>query len=424
MKGKLFLVFLTIAAACHGSISFASAAEVMLSPAAGGRYLPTGPNVNPGFNETGLFLVSVGQGQAGWLSFDISQLSGVQVCDLTLRFTQVGTTNPNYFPLTIQLYDVSTSFDRLSLSRNPLDAEGEQIAADLHSGGVYASLQVLASGEGASHDFVLIELAIADFQMAIDNGEQFFSIGIANISFDAVGYFAPQNASLTVSTGCVNEVEIDIKPGSKHNFLNPKSKEVIPVAILTTTTFDARTVAPSSVKFGPNGAKAIHKKGHRQDVDRDGDLDMVFHFKTQQTGIRCGDTEATLTGATFGGQAITGTDAIQTVGCRPHHLQKDADAEEAGIPEEYTLFQNHPNPFNPATEIRFQLPEANHIVVRIFNILGEEIRTLVNQPYQPGSHSVRWDGRDEHGNQVASGIYLYQLQAGDFSQIRKMSLLR
>jgi hypothetical protein len=143
--------------------------------------------------------------------------------------------------------------------------------------------------------------------------------------------------------------------------------------------------------------------------------------QTQDTGIQCGDTEASLTGQTYGGQDITGTDAIQTVGCSS---PKAVAVAEAGIPEGFALLQNYPNPLNPETEIGFQLPEANHIVVKIFNILGEEIRTLVDQPYEPGSHRVRWDGRDERGNPVASGIYLYQLQAGDFSQVRKMSLLR
>jgi hypothetical protein len=93
------------------------------------------------------------------------------------------------------------------------------------------------------------------------------------------------------------------------------------------------------------------------------------------------------------------------------------------VPSEFRLSQNYPNPFNPATEIRFALPKANHVVVKIFNTLGEEIRTLVDAPYESGYHSVRWDGKDKNGNPVASGIYLYHLQAGIFSQVKKMSLL-
>jgi hypothetical protein len=117
-------------------------------------------------------------------------------------------------------------------------------------------------------------------------------------------------------------VKIDIKPGSDPNSINCQNQNgIIPVAILTTSRaagepvdFDATTVNPSSVRFGPAGVTEAHDTGHLEDVDGDGDLDMVLHFRFGSTGIQCGDTQATLTGATFSGQAITGTDAIRTVG--------------------------------------------------------------------------------------------------------------
>lgn len=129
-----------------------------------------------------------------------------------------------------------------------------------------------------------------------------------------------------------------------------------------------------------------------------------------------------LAGETFDGQAIEGTDAVQMVEGSAN--KSVALQNETGIPEGYALYQNHPNPFNPETEIRFQLPEANHVVVKIFNTVGEEIRTLVDAPYEAGYHRVRWDGKANNGKLVASGVYLYQLRAGNFSQVKKMSLLR
>jgi dipeptidyl aminopeptidase/acylaminoacyl peptidase len=111
-------------------------------------------------------------------------------------------------------------------------------------------------------------------------------------------------------------VAIDIKPGSFPNSINPKSKGNIPVAILTTEDFDATTVDPLSVEFGPYGATESHGRGHIEDVDGDGDDDLVLHFRTQDTGIQCGDTSASLTGETFGGQMIEGSDSINTVGCK------------------------------------------------------------------------------------------------------------
>jgi hypothetical protein len=112
------------------------------------------------------------------------------------------------------------------------------------------------------------------------------------------------------------EVAIDIKPGSDTNRINLKSKGVVPVAIFTTDTFDATAVDPLSVEFGPNGATEAHGKGHIKDADGDGNDDLVLHFNTQETGIQCGDTSASLTGQTSSGQGIEGTDTIQTAGCK------------------------------------------------------------------------------------------------------------
>ncbi len=100
-------------------------------------------------------------------------------------------------------------------------------------------------------------------------------------------------------------------------------------------------------------------------------------------------------------------------------LQVDINA-----PKSFALAQNYPNPFNPDTNIEFQLPEASHVSIKIFNTLGQEIRTLLNAPYQAGYHSVGWNGTDRNRNQVASGVYLYRIKAGDFTAVKKMSLLQ
>ena len=120
----------------------------------------------------------------------------------------------------------------------------------------------------------------------------------------------------TTPVQCVLQVAVDIKPDDFPNSINPKSQGVIPVAILTTDTFDATTVEPLSIEFGPNGAIEAHGKGHIEDADGDGNDDLVLHFNTQETGIQCGDTSASLTGQTFSGQEIEGTNAIITKDCK------------------------------------------------------------------------------------------------------------
>lgn len=111
-------------------------------------------------------------------------------------------------------------------------------------------------------------------------------------------------------------VVIDIKPGSFPNSINLQNNGKLSVAIITTGGFNAATVDATAVLFGATGEKASPVKFVLEDVNGDGDTDLVLHFNTQDTGIVCGDTAATLTGKTIGGQAITGTDSINTVGCR------------------------------------------------------------------------------------------------------------
>ena len=104
--------------------------------------------------------------------------------------------------------------------------------------------------------------------------------------------------------------------------INPRPKDEVTVAILSTNTasdesidFDAIQVDSTTVTFGPDRAGIAHSEGHVKDVDADGDYDFILHFNMWETGIACGDTEATLNGETYGGEAITGTVSVNTVGC-------------------------------------------------------------------------------------------------------------
>ncbi len=94
------------------------------------------------------------------------------------------------------------------------------------------------------------------------------------------------------------------------------------------------------------------------------------------------------------------------------------------IPDEFALHANYPNPFNPTTTISYDLPEQAQVTLGIYDILGKQIKTLVNQSQDAGNKIAVWNGTDNLGRQVSAGVYLYQIQAGEFSQTRKMLLLK
>jgi hypothetical protein len=89
-----------------------------------------------------------------------------------------------------------------------------------------------------------------------------------------------------------------------------------------------------------------------------------------------------------------------------------------------SLHANYPNPFNPATQIAYELPEAGEVRLVIYNTLGQEVRALVQGRQEAGYYRVTWDGRDAAGRQVSSGLYFYRLTSGGFVETRKMMLLK
>ena len=95
------------------------------------------------------------------------------------------------------------------------------------------------------------------------------------------------------------------------------------------------------------------------------------------------------------------------------------------IPDEFALNQNYPNPFNPSTQISFDVPQGGeHIMLNIYNILGQNVSTLVNGVMNPGTYTMEWNATDEVGNPVASGIYFYELRSSSFIARKKMLLIR
>ncbi|HEX3074846.1 MAG TPA: T9SS type A sorting domain-containing protein, partial [Ignavibacteriales bacterium] len=89
------------------------------------------------------------------------------------------------------------------------------------------------------------------------------------------------------------------------------------------------------------------------------------------------------------------------------------------VPAQYSLSQNFPNPFNPATKIRFMIPRDNFVSVKLYDMLGREVAVLLNREMEAGSHELLFDGAS-----LASGVYIYKINAGSFTEAKKMNLLK
>ncbi len=100
------------------------------------------------------------------------------------------------------------------------------------------------------------------------------------------------------------------------------------------------------------------------------------------------------------------------------------DNMKSGRPDAFKLYANYPNPFNPTTNIEFQLEKTSETSLRIYNVRGELVRTLVDTRLSAGAHVVAWDGMDENNVRQASGIYFYQLESGQHHQVKRMVLVR
>ncbi len=118
----------------------------------------------------------------------------------------------------------------------------------------------------------------------------------------------------------------------------------------------------------------------------------------------------------------TGMTLVRTI--EPEVINTSLRLSDRAIPDSYGLSQNSPNPFNPDTDISYALPRAGEVKLRIFNVLGQNVRDLVNAYQEAGTYNVIWDGKDASGQPVASGVYFYQLKSGEYEKTRKMMLLK
>ncbi|MCP4710017.1 MAG: T9SS type A sorting domain-containing protein, partial [Planctomycetes bacterium] len=106
------------------------------------------------------------------------------------------------------------------------------------------------------------------------------------------------------------------------------------------------------------------------------------------------------------------------------YVNEKVNELEILLPKKFELSQNYPNPFNPATTINFALPASAEVSLKIYNVVGQFVKTLAADYYETGRYSIVWDGRNQANSKVASGVYFYHLETNGFNKTRKMILLK
>ncbi len=163
-----------------------------------------------------------------------------------------------------------------------------------------------------------------------------------------------------------------------------------------------------------------------------GTIDTIFEaqgdgavaiYNQSSISIASGDS-TTFWMAISVGQDETGMLENMDEAVSKYQLITEVKDENHHTPSEYFLSQNYPNPFNPSTTIRFGLNQDDYVSLIIFNVLGQEVATLLNEFQSTGYHNVIWNGTDNSGNQVTSGIYFYRLSTGNFVEVKKMLLTK
>ena len=297
---------------------------------------------------------------------------------------------------------------------------------------------------------------------------------VAGGSFNTAGGIPAVNIAAWFEPAEVptHTVSLDIKPGSCPNPLygtdQTRGKAVLPTAILGTADFDVHDVNPESITLngvsplrwsyedvstpadksndscactedGPDGFADLTLKFDRNAIEatlvnpptKDGMLTAAATITPDEEWdvLLAGDGEKgpmsrermilVVQGKLNDSTPVEGYDCVQFMskgGATATRLDE--------APGELLLGANHPNPFNPTTIIEYSLPSQTMVTIEIFNVLGQRVRTLVNETKPAGSHQAEWNGADDRGNPVSTGVYLYRFQAGEVVQTKKMLLIK
>ncbi len=368
-------------------------------------------------------------------------------------------------------------FSRLTIARafvflagNKVEIEGNEVSeGDIHSNGTIS----FDGGEPGTHTGNLTAVGGIEIDKdntivgdAIAGGELDLSgkatvtgtataladvtpIGLLSPSFSAGGaeVAVPEKSSLTLAPGSYGKVKVKNRGTlflTAGDYFMDKleleragilsidvSSGPVNINVVTALEFEERT----EVVITPSGQASTNQVTFttlQQDTVDIGDESLILGWIIAPQAEVHFDEDCRFKGAVVA-EAITVDEEVIFV---PHssslHLSKAAPAasdgetanKSTGVVASYELSQNYPNPFNPSTTIQFSLKEAGTVQLRIYNLQGQEVRALLSAPMNPGQHTINWDGKDNRGQSMPTGVYLYKLSVNGFVQTKKMSLVK
>lgn len=260
---------------------------------------------------------------------------------------------------------------------------------------------------------------------------------------------AVASVAMLATANSVERVPFDIRPASCSNPFTPREQGIVRALLLGTEKFDVDKIRFSSLGLA-SGARPLdtrvtdmgsarRENGHPcADRSPDGFDDLLLTFSAADIAAALGpavkgDTvRLSIGGRLVDGSVFEGSDVVRIVGdadwpalADTPHAGNNHAAGGTDLPAHFDLYQNVPNPFNPVTTIRYDVPDVDGMVsLRIYDVGGRLVRVLFEGPASPGTRSVRWNGLNNAGEPVASGIYICRLTGPGFETTRKMVLVR
>ncbi len=368
-------------------------------------------------------------------------------------------------------------FSRLTIARgfiflagNKVKIEGSEVSeGDIHSNGTIS----FEDGEPGTHtgnltavggieieeDNIILGDAIAGGELDLSSHATVTGTATANAEVAAIGLPSPSFSAGGTDVTVLEKKPLTLVPGS-YGKVKVKNKGTLFLTtgdyFMTKLEIERAGILSIDVSSGPvniNVVTALEFEEYTEVVitpSGQASTNQVTFTTLQQDTVDIGDESLILgwiiapqaevhfdedcrfKGAVVA-EAITVDDEVIFV---PHSssllLSKASPAvgdnenadKSAGVVDSYELSQNYPNPFNPSTTIQFSLKEAGTVQLSIYNLQGQEIRALLSAPMNPGQHALNWDGKDNRGQLVPSGMYLYKLRVNGFVQTKKMSLVK